>query len=74
MKTAMRMMSIVLLAVLMLALVIVGCKKDEATAPTQPPGPVNTGTANFARYVSLGNSLTAGFQSNALSQRDQVWS
>jgi hypothetical protein len=48
-----------------------GCKED---AVTPPPVVVDTGTANFTRYVSIGNSLTAGFQSNALSQRDQAFS
>jgi len=57
---------------LLLSLAVVGCKEEEATT-TGPPPPINTGSANFARYVTIGNSLTAGFQSNALSQRDQVW-
>src|SRR5436190_13279693 len=55
-----------------LAIALMGCKEDATTVV--PPGPPNTGTANFTRYVSIGNSLTAGFQSNALSQRDQVYS
>lgn len=54
-------------------LFVSGCSDDDAVIIT-PPAPANTGTANFAMYVSIGNSLTAGFQSNALSQRDQVWS
>ncbi|MFL6234253.1 MAG: SGNH/GDSL hydrolase family protein [Thermoanaerobaculia bacterium] len=33
---------------------------------------VNTGTANFATYVAMGDSLTAGFSSGALLQRYQV--
>lgn len=53
------------------ALMMVGCKKDEET-PVEPP--FNTGTANFDGFVTIGNSLTAGFQSNALSQRDQPYS
>ncbi len=48
-----------------------GCTEDEITPP---PVGIDTGTADFTRYVSIGNSLTAGFQSNALSQRDQVYS
>jgi lysophospholipase L1-like esterase len=49
---------------------IAGCK-DEGTAVKSTP--TDTGTANFAQYVALGNSLTAGFQSNALSERDEVY-
>ncbi len=59
-----------LLAVSMLA--FAGCDEDETTAPAPPPGPPNTGTANFTRYVAVGDAHTAGFQSNALSARDQV--
>jgi lysophospholipase L1-like esterase len=47
-----------------------GCKEDETTV-TQPPPPPNTGSANFTTYVAVGNSVTAGYQSDALSQRDQ---
>ena len=47
-----------------------GCK-EETIAP--PPSIIDTGNADFTRYVAIGNSLTAGFQSNALSQRDQVY-
>lgn len=50
-----------------------GCTTEEATSPPAP-APPETGTANFARYVAIGNSLTAGFQSAALSQRDQAYS
>lgn len=53
-----------------LCLFVTGCTEDQTTSP--PPPPPNTGSANFARYVAIGNSFTAGFQSNALSQRDQV--
>lgn len=56
-----------------LAVWVSGCKEDESTAPaTQQP--IDFGTANFSRYVAIGNSLTAGFQSNALSGRDQAYS
>jgi len=52
---------------------LAGCEEDETTSSTPPVPPPNTGSADFSMYVSLGNSLTAGFQSNALSQRDQVF-
>jgi lysophospholipase L1-like esterase len=35
-------------------------------------GQVNTGTANFATYVALGDSLTAGFSSGALLEKYQI--
>jgi lysophospholipase L1-like esterase len=34
----------------------------------------NKGTADFTTYIALGNSLTAGFASNALSQQGQIYS
>jgi hypothetical protein len=53
-------------------LIFVGCEdRTDLTAPPAPPA-FSTGTANFSMYVSIGNSLTAGYQSNALSERDQV--
>ena len=54
-------------------LYISGCNNDNNPIVTPTP-PLNLGSANFAMYVSIGNSLTAGYQSKALSQRDQVWS
>lgn len=35
---------------------------------------VDTGSADFTRYVALGDSLTAGYQSGSLIDRRQVWS
>lgn len=49
-----------------------GC--DDEDVIVTPPPPFNPGSANFSMYVSIGNSLTAGFQSNALSERDQKYS
>lgn len=62
-----------LTVIVSLMLAFSGCSTDETTTPA-PPGPPDTGTANFARYVAIGNSLTAGYQSAALSQRDQIYS
>jgi lysophospholipase L1-like esterase len=59
-----------LLATALCLIVSSGCTEDETTV-TQPPGPPNTGSADFTRYVAVGNSVTAGYQSYALSQRDQ---
>ncbi len=49
---------------------VTGCNDDNVSPIVTPP--LNTGSADFTRYVAIGNSLTAGFSSNALSERDQV--
>ncbi len=46
-----------------------GCERTELNAPT-----FSTGTASFARYVAIGNSLTAGYQSGALYKSGQDYS
>ena len=38
------------------------------------PGPVDTGDIDFTSYVALGNSVTAGFQNNALYESSQFLS
>ena len=53
----------------LLGLFMIACSDDDAPLPTTPdPDPVviTAGSANFSNYVSLGNSLTAGFSDNAL--------
>ncbi|MCC6550471.1 MAG: hypothetical protein IT279_10410 [Ignavibacteriaceae bacterium] len=51
-------------------LVFSGCEdRSELTAPPA----VNTGSANFTRYVAIGNSLTAGYQSGALYESGQKY-
>ncbi|MCS7074518.1 MAG: hypothetical protein NZ108_08635, partial [Bacteroidia bacterium] len=48
---------------------LTGCKYKFPEEPVQPaPQP---GSADFSRYVSLGNSLTAGFADGALSEETQ---
>jgi len=50
-------------------LFLVSCEEDDAGMPmTTPPEQVviTPGSANFSNYVSLGNSLTAGFSDAAL--------
>lgn len=50
-----------------------GCEdRTELSAPVVPP--LSTGTANFTRLVSIGNSLTAGHQSNSLFESAQKYS
>jgi hypothetical protein len=49
-----------------LLLVLLACHDDEALRPPEPP-PVPTGGPLFQRYVSMGNSITAGFQSAGIN-------
>jgi hydrogenase/urease accessory protein HupE len=53
---------------LLVSLTFAACTNDDAV-----PGdvPVSAGTADFSKYVSLGNSLTAGFSDGALFKRGQ---
>ncbi|HYL22261.1 MAG TPA: hypothetical protein VEU74_10905 [Gemmatimonadales bacterium] len=57
-----------LCAVVGLTLVAVGCENDDLFTPTPP---LYAGGAMFARYVSFGNSITAGIQSFGLSDSTQ---
>lgn len=50
-----------------LVMTVPGCRDID---PATPPG-VNTGTADFTRYVALGSSNTAGFQSGGLVEQFQ---
>ena len=52
------------------SLAIVACS-DEIEEPIVAEIPVTAGTANFSKYVALGNSLTAGFSDGALFRRGQ---
>ncbi|MBU1679819.1 MAG: hypothetical protein KKD86_13380 [Bacteroidetes bacterium] len=52
-------------------LVFTACEdRSDLTAPKA----ANTGTADFSRYVALGNSLTAGYQSSSLFESAQEYS
>ncbi len=61
-----------LTASLLLSLtVFIGCEdRSELNAPAPP----NMGTVSFERFVTLGNSLTAGYQSSSLYQSAQLYS
>ncbi len=54
---------------LLVSLTFVACNDDEATVVADVP--VTAGTANFSKYVALGNSLTAGFSDAALFSAGQ---
>ena len=52
-------------------LLFVACEdRSDLTAPSLP----NTGDAEFSRFVTIGNSLTAGYQSGSLYESSQVYS
>ncbi len=60
-----------LLSVVLLALLIFGCEdRNDLADPSAP----STGEADFTTYVSIGNSLTAGYQNNSLYQEVQEFS
>lgn len=61
----------VLLLAMASLLFFVACEdKSDLTAPSAP----NTGTANFTKFVAIGNSLTAGKQNNSVYQTAQEYS
>lgn len=56
-------------SVALLALVaVLGCRADEALAPPASAGAYD---GRFLRYVSLGNSIAAGFQSGGINDSTQ---
>jgi lysophospholipase L1-like esterase len=59
------------LLLLVLVLALVTSCKDYQDLDVEP---VDTGDADFSSYVAVGNSLTAGFQSNALYEDAQEYS
>ena len=67
----MNKIKIFLISLTALALFIAGCSLE---APTEKQSVLKPGKANLARYVALGNSITAGFQSAALTEKHQVFS
>lgn len=68
MKNKIKYISLVLIII---AFVFTACE-DRTDITT--PGPASTGTASFASFVAIGNSLTAGFQNNALYESSQEYS
>jgi len=52
-------------------LLLTACQdKTDLTAPAPP----STGNVSFASFVTLGNSITAGYQSGSLFQSGQIYS
>jgi lysophospholipase L1-like esterase len=54
---------------LLLSLAITACSSDDEDGTVDEP--ITAGSADFSRYVALGNSLTAGYSDNALFKRGQ---
>src|SRR5437867_9072150 len=52
-----------------MALVAAGCHNDELFTPLVP---AYKGGAMFVRYVAMGNSITAGFQSGGINDSTQL--
>jgi len=68
MKNVYKIISILLISS---SLIFFGCEdRSDLTAPSKP----STGDANFKTFVSIGNSLTAGYQSSALYKSAQIYS
>jgi hypothetical protein len=55
---------------ILLLLIVAGCK-DEAPTGTPPAG---LGSVTVNKYVSIGNSLTAGYQAGGLYEDGQIYS
>lgn len=55
----------------LVALTFAACSDDEDNATNPADEPITAGSADFSKYVALGNSLTAGFSDNALFIRGQ---
>ncbi len=59
-----------ILSLLSFAVIFYGCEdRSDLTAPT-----VKTGSADFSRFVIVGNSLTAGYQNGTLYESSQKYS
>ncbi len=57
------------------ALVVIGALVAQGCADSAPSGPsASLGSVTVTRYVAIGNSLTAGYQSNGLYQSAQMYS
>ena len=57
---------------LLVSLTFVACSEEEITFPNSSDGlPLTAGSADFSKFVSLGNSLTAGYSDSALFIKGQ---
>lgn len=66
----MKKLSLLFIALVFGAFLFTGCQdRTDLTAPVQSP---KSGNVDFSRYVAIGNSITAGYQSSALFESGQV--
>lgn len=62
-----------LVTVLLFSFIFISCDDfSELDAPVKQP--VETGSADFTRFVAIGNSITAGYQSGTIYQSGQMYS
>ena len=65
------MKKIIMLFAVATLLFLVACEdRSDLTAPAAP----STGTADFTSFVTVGNSLTAGYQNGSLYESSQIYS
>ncbi len=57
---------------LLASVTITACSSDDDNGTTPEPVVITSGTADFTRYVALGNSLTSGYADNALYKEGQA--
>lgn len=62
---------IVVLLISILLITLIGCEDRTELTDPQPP---KTGEADFTTFVSIGNSLTAGYQNSSLYENSQIYS
>src|SRR3990170_2783880 len=63
---------LLMVAVLLTSIFLMSCEdRSDLTAPN-PPTP-NLGAVNFTNFVTIGNSLTAGYQSGSLFESAQMY-
>ena len=55
----------------LVSLTFIACSSNDDDDTTPVEVPVTAGSADFTKYVALGNSLTAGFSDNALFKKGQ---
>jgi len=55
--------------VLLASLIFAACSDDDEGSPVEEP--ITSGSADFSKYVALGDSFAAGFSDNALFRRGQ---
>lgn len=64
---------IVIVGVVLTSIFVMSCEdRSDLTAPNPPA--TNLGAVNFTNFVTIGNSLTAGYQSGSLFESAQIYS